>query len=492
VFDITWPMFAVLLIPSFALQAILRVEPALAGQPMALIAPVRRGTAVEECNEIATNAGVRPGYSAPRAQARCPGIVLRPRQPELEREAATALLATAFVVTAYVEATSPGVCTLGLEQLAPSRHLPALQHALAQLAALGFAASAGLGATPLLALYAARHASTGEALAGDRGFLAALPVMVAEPPAELISVLATWGIRTLGQLTALSKADVAQRLGRDGLALWERAAGETTRPLEVAAPARDFAAHFSCEHEMETLEPLLFILRRFVDRLAVELANAHQAALAIELALDLADDTRHTQSIRLPEPVTDPDTLFRALQTHLETVRTTAAISGVHLRLDAGRIMVRQQGLFDGGLRDPHGFADTLARVTALVGAGQAGRPVSLDTHRPDAFALCPPPATLAPLPEGFTHPPRGLPLRRHRPPTPARVALADHRPAYLWAAGEEGAVNAAAGPWIGSGDWWEAGRRWHHEEWDVELAGGGLYRLRRTADGWFIEGEYD
>jgi protein ImuB len=89
-------------------------------------------------------------------------------------------------------------------------------------------------------------------------------------------------------------------------------------------------------------------------------------------------------------------------------------------------------------------------------------------------------------------HPPRGLPLRRHRPPTPARVALTDNRPAYLWAAGEEGAVAAADGPWIGSGDWWEAGRGWHQEEWDVELAGGGVYRLRRAADGWFVEGEYD
>lgn len=485
-------MFAVLRIPVFALQAILRVEPALAHQPVALLAPARRGQAIAECNELAAGAGVQPGYSAPRAQARCPGIVLRPRQPVLEKEATTALLAAAFAVTAYVEATAPGVCTLGLERLAPARRRPALQQALAQLAGLGFTATAGLGETPLLALYAARHAASGEVLTGDRDFLAALPVAAAEPPEELVPVLAAWGVRTLGQLTALAKADVAQRLGQAGLALWERAAGETRRPLEIAAPAREFAAHFACEHEMETLEPLLFILRRFVDRLALELGNAHQAALAIGLVLELADDTQHTQSIRLPEPVTDPAILFRALQTHLETVRTTAAVRGVRLRLDAGRIMVRQQGLFDGGLRDPHGFADTLARVTALVGPGRAGRPVPLDTHRPDAFTLASPPATLPPSPLGFAHPPRGLPLRRHRPPTPARVALADLRPAYVWAGGEEGAVTAASGPWISSGDWWEAGRLWHQEEWDVELAGGGLYRLRRAADGWFIEGEYD
>jgi protein ImuB len=258
------------------------------------------------------------------------------------------------------------------------------------------------------------------------------------------------------------------------------------------APAPDFSAHFTGEHEMETLEPLLFVLRRLLDRLALELANAHQAALALELILELVDDTRYVQSIRLPEPITDPDVLFRTLQTHLETVRTAASIRGVGLRLEPGRIMVRQQGLFDGGLRDPHGFADTLARVTALVGPDRAGRPVPGDTHRPDVFTLNAPPATLAPLSEAFVHPPRGLPLRRHRPPTPALVTLHDARPAHLWAAGAEGAVTGATGPWLGSGDWWETGRSWRHEEWDVEMAGGGVYRLRHTAEGWFIEGEYD
>lgn len=485
-------MFAVLHIPAFALQALLRVDAALIGRPVALLVPGRRGQVIEECNDLATAAGVVPGHSAPRAQARCPGIILRTRQADLEREAFDALLAAAFGITAYVEATAPGICTLGLDQLAPARRLPALQRALEQLALLGLPASAGLAATPLLALYAARHAASGQVLRGDRDFLAVLPVAAADPPPELAPVLATWGLHTLGQLTALTKADVAQRLGRDGLALWERAAGETTRPLNVAAPAREFAARFDCEHELETLEPLLFILRRFVDRLALELANAHQAALAIELTLDLADDTQHVQSIRLPEPVTDANILFRALHTHLETVRTTAGIAGVRLRLEAGRIMVRQQGLFDGGLRDPHGFADTLARVIALVGPGRAGRPVPGDTHQPDVFTLIAPPATLAPLRDGFVHPPRGLPLRRYRPPTPARVAVTDARPAYVWAAGTEGAVAAVTGPWIGSGHWWEHGRFWHHEEWDVEMAGGGLYRLQHTTGGWFIEGEYD
>ena len=309
--------------------------------------------------------------------------MVRTAQPALEQEAETALLAAGFSITPQVELTAPGVCTLGLEHLPSHRRAPAVDRALGELAALRLHATAGFAATPLLALYAARCAAPGRVVTGDRAFLAPLPIATAEPPADLAPILTAWGIHTLGQLTALPKSDVAQRLGREGLALWERAAGATIRPLNVVAPSRDFVATYACEHEMETLEPLLFILRRFVDRLALELRNAHQAALAVELELNLADDTRHTRSIRLPEPVTNPELLFRALQTHLETVRTAAPIVGVQLRLEPGRSQVRQQGLFDGGLRDPHGFADTLARVMALVGSDRVGRPCGVSARRP-------------------------------------------------------------------------------------------------------------
>jgi protein ImuB len=485
-------MFAVLHLEDFFLQAILRTEPALQAQPVALLADEGRGSSVQSCTPLARAAGVRPGFSVPRAQARCPALAVRTRQPKLEREAEAALLAAAFSVTPHVEVTSPGVCTLEVTQLAAARRTPALQLAIGELAALGLVASLGVAATPLLALYAARHAPPGQILEGSRDFLTPLPLAAAEASPELTEILTTWGIRTLGQLTALTKADVTHRLGREGLALWERAAGETTRPLHRATPAREFVAAFDCEEAMETLEPLLFILRRFVDRLALELRNAHLAALGLELTLNLADETAHDYSIRLPEAVTDADLLFRALHTYLETLRTTAAIEGVRLRVVPGRSTVRQQGLFDGGLRDPHGFADTLARVMALVGSDRVGAPLCANSHRPDSFKLESPPATLPSLPNDFQHPPRGLALRRHRPPLPAKIELAGRTPGYIWTDRMHGAVSRVDGPWHGSGDWWQTDTHWQREEWDVELAGGGLFRLLRTPEGWFLEGEYD
>jgi protein ImuB len=484
-------MFAVLRVPSFPLQAVLRSESGLAGQ--AVVLSRLDEPAVAFCTKSAHVAGIRPGQSLPQAAARCPEMIVRPPQPALEREAEAALLAAAFSVAPQVELTSPGTCTLDLAGLAEPRREPALRAALAELAAAGLEASAAFAATPLLAFYAACQAPPHEVLAGTREMLAPLPLAVADPTPGQVTILHQWGIKTLGQLTALKKSAVTHRLGRAGLDLWERAHGGHVRPLQVKSLPQEFTASQDCEHELETLEPLLFLFRRFIDRLAAELRNAHVAAQALELTLQLEDDTRHGHLIRLPEPVSDPEILFRALHAYLETVRTAAAIVGVHLRIQPERSLVRQRGLFDGGLRDPHGFADTLARVMALVGSDRVGTPVSENTHRPDRFQLVPPPPTLEPLPQGFAHPPRGLPLRRYRPPLPATVELDDNQPVFVWTTAARGPIAATAGPWQTSGDWWEQARGWAREEWDIELAGGGCYRLARLpGQGWFMEGEYD
>jgi protein ImuB len=108
-------------------------------------------------------------------------------------------------------------------------------------------------------------------------------------------------------------------------------------------------------------------------------------------------------------------------------------------------------------------------------------------------------------------HAPCGLPLRRFRPPLPARLEFtttdlaeagapsppgsappADRRPSYVWTEHFHGAISHVRGPWCSSGDWWQADRAWSRTEWDIALVGGGLYRLLRTGEAWFIEGEYD
>lgn len=488
-------MFIVLHLAGFPLQAVLRTEStglSADPRPAALFAGRTKRSLVVAVNPTARAAGVEAGMTAPQALARCAALLIRTAQPEAETEARAALRAVAFTVSPAVELTADGICTLGATGLAAAKRVEASRTALAQLALLGLHATAGIAPTPLLALYAARATDSVLAVTEAGAFLAPLPLAAIDPSPELAEVLQAWGLRTLGDLTALPRDEIGQRLGSAGLELWDRARGGELRPLHLVAPPQTFCAAKEFEEEIETLEPLLFSLRRFLDRLALELHAAGFVAAELHLTLRLADESEHHRCFRLPEPTNDSATLFRVLHTHLESLQTQTAIRALQLRALPARPLVRQHGLFDTGLRDPHGFAETLARLGAVVGSERVGAPQHEDTHRADAVKLAAVPNVVPPPAAVAIHPPLGLPLRRFRPALPARLEITGNRPTYLWTESIAGPIISHRGPWHGSGDWWEAERTWRRMEWDIAVDGGGLYRLLRTEHAWFIDGEYD
>jgi hypothetical protein len=151
----------------------------------------------------------------------------------------------------------------------------------------------------------------------------------------------------------------------------------------------------------------------------------------------------------------------------------------------------KQEGLFDAGLRDPALFWENLARVGAIVGDDRVGTPVSLDTHRPDAFVLERPAECVAPPAHAPVHPPHGPVLRRFRPAWSVRVACDGGVPCRLVGGRLDGGVRAALGPWRAAGDWWKP-EAWAVETWHVELEGGGVYQIACTEGGWRVEGMLD
>lgn len=531
------PAFVVLFAPDLALQAILRLEPELHGRPVAILADDSRKAPVLQLSAPARLAAVVPGQTATQAVARCPNLVVRQRAPAAESAARRLLLDAGFALSPRVEETAEGICTVDLAGGGGLRAAEAaVRPLLVRLAQQGLQVQAGLATHPDVALLAAKAIGPGGAstpvasanpaaiddiplpillVDNPRTFLAALPLAALDPDPALAEILARWGVRTLGDFTDLPQAEIGRRLGQAGLALWNRAAGRTERVLRHVAPPEVFEEMVELEHGVETLEPLLFLLRRILDQLVLRLEGVHRVAGAVLLKLLLDDSTTHERRFRLPEPTCRAESIERMLHTHLESVRTEAPIVGLKLRLVPVRPSHRQQGLFEADLRDPVQFAETLARLVAVTGDDRVGSPRVEASHRPDAFTLVPletanalgDDAAAAGPGEAIALEPLGPPMRRFRPPVPARVITPEHAGAEASdaAAGEHaglplldsavarGRIRDWRGPWRASGDWWESGRAWARDEWDVELVEGGLFRLVRTHDdgAWYVEGEY-
>ena len=105
---------------------------------------------------------------------------------------------------------------------------------------------------------------------------------------HILDILHKWGIHTLGQLANLNKDDLGLRLGPTAAHLWDRANGKCVRLLKLVPPVESFAETFEFENEIETVEPLLFILRRFLEQISLRLGALYFVAKELNLQITLA------------------------------------------------------------------------------------------------------------------------------------------------------------------------------------------------------------
>ena len=324
---------------------------------------------------------------------------------------------------------------------------------------------------------------------------------------EIFAILHKWGIHTLGHLAALDKQELGTRLGPEAVCMWERANGRSNRVLKLVRPPESFEESFEFEHEIETAEPLLFMLRRFLEQLAVRLGAIYLVAKELTLRITFGNKQTYERVFKIPQPTNDVDLLFRMLQTHLENFRSEHPIVAVALNVQPIKPAKEQFGLFEITLRNPHQLSETLARLIALLGADRVGTPVLEETHQPDAFrvepfawAVASDSSTGASAKEDV---PSGQPshalrtahstaaLRRFRPAGSASLLLDKDTLAHVRSAEISGKVINQRGPYLISGNWWDE-KAWARAEWDLQIDNGVVVRCHQGEAQWEIDGIYD
>jgi protein ImuB len=321
---------------------------------------------------------------------------------------------------------------------------------------------------------------------------------------QILTILHKWGIHTLGQFASLDREQMGARLGPEAVRMWERANGQSNRVLKLIRPPESFEESFEFENEIETAEPLLFMLRRFLDQLAVQLSGIYLVAKELTLRITFRDKQIYERIFKIPQPTNNVDLLFRMLHTHLENFKSEHPIVAVALSAHPIKPAREQFGLFETTLRNPHQLSETLARLIALLSADRVGTPILEETHRPDAFRIEPFAWQVGAIdlnrPKAI-EPTFRTALRRFRPNVSASVLLDEEGPVHVRGADVRGKIIEQRGPFLISGNWWDE-KSWARAEWDLQLEDGELVRCHESppssnygATGeatWRIDGIYD
>ena len=311
---------------------------------------------------------------------------------------------------------------------------------------------------------------------------------------EILTILHKWGIHTLGQFAALDREQLGARLGPEAIRMWERANGQSDRMLKLIRPPESFEESFEFENEIETAEPLLFMLRRFLEQFAIQLSGIYLVTKELTLRITFTNKQIYERIFKIPQPTNNVDLLFRMLHTHLENFKSKYPIVAVALNAQPIKPAREQFGLFETTLRNPHQLSETLARLTGLLGADHVGTPVLEETHRPDAFRMEPFAWQVGAIefnrPKGI-EPTFRTALRRFRPSISASILLDEDRPMHIRGADVGGKIIDLRGPYLISGNWWDE-KSWARAEWDLQLDAGELVRCHESEATWRIDGIYD
>ncbi len=397
-------VIACVLIPRFALLAVLEGRRALLSRPLALAPEPGGPQVVGEASGAAEAFGVRAGMRIGEALARCPELVLVPPDPERAEAAWEEALRRLEAIGAAVEPGRPGEAffeAAGLRGLWGGSLEGVLRRARK---AAGPPVRLGAGQTRLCAYAAAlsarpRRSPVIVSEGMTRAFLAPLPVGLlrerlfsyrptpgsgAEEAArigcaDLPEKLERLGVGTLGQLAALPKAAVADRFGETGLRALRMACG-------IEEPLRPRHAHEGLVERLELtdavsgpqLERLLALL---VDRLLAHPARRGRTLRRLRIAGRLAGSGSWRSVAALRQASADPLRLRLALLSKLEEL--PGPITSLSLQaVETGEPASDQETLGgEAGNERGKRLAEAVRQARAVAGKNAVMRVLDVDSE---------------------------------------------------------------------------------------------------------------
>lgn len=249
------------------------------------------------------------------------------------------------------------------------------------LEALGIAARIGLANDPATALAFARYESSSR----EELPLEALACYLSPFSPSLLPGLEAFvklGVATLGDFKKIPRAEIPSRFGKAGLFAYERllSAGTTAWPRFTPEEKILERVDFECAAQIETFEPVLFLLKPAFQRLFLRLYSRRLLLAAFEVKFHLnkfSGNSGRSSVIQLPLPQSDPKSVLalaaERLSKELELEPLKDSLEGVSVHvLDTAPAQDAQRDFFSRAEEEAQVFASLVARLEERLGRGGA------------------------------------------------------------------------------------------------------------------------
>lgn len=500
---------------------------------------VVKANRVVAASMAARSAGIEVGLKRRESQRRCPAVVVVDHDPGRDARAFEPVASSLDAITPGVEVSEPG--TLAFATRGPSRYFGG-DEALAEKVAWMVSGALG-GRWPVHVGVA--DGAFGARLAAQRAhqrgqltmvvppgatpaFLAPHPVGALLEVIEVPDVVDVWrrlGLRTLGHVVDLPRADVAARFGHPGVAGHRLASGVDLRPLAARRPAADLAVRHDLDPPVDRVDRAAFVARTLADVLHQRLAADGLACTQVLVEARtkhgevLARQWRHEGALSAGALADRVRWQLDGWLTGSAHARPTAALDRLTLvPVEVVAARGRQLGFWGGETLVDERIWRAVARVQGQLGAeavtvpevrggrGPADRvvrvpvaAVDLTEARPAARlgaiaepwpgqVPAPAPATVLAEPEAITvvdahgHP-VAVSGRSELSAPPAR--LGRHGRASV-------AVASWAGPWPVDERWWDPQRHRRRARFQLVDQQGSAHLVAVEAGSWWLEATYD
>jgi protein ImuB len=297
--------------------------------------------------------------------------------------------------------------------------------------------------------------------------LAPLPTSALRLEIETIELLASLGVRTIGQVMRLDRQDLAVRFGWGILQRIDQAMGTAPEPLVFLQHHIPIRAGLEFEAAIESLEVVQLAVKQLVAQIVELLASRGLGARELRLAFGCPYAPSQEKTVRLTRPSRNERTIFNLLVCALDTIP-----------LDDGAI---------GGV------------IAAELHAGHGVNWVELvESHVPERAFRCREEAAVAQMSPQHARIGEYRPLSLLPHPRAIRVIVTpseclDGQPISFTDSGAVHRLDHVRGPERMTGEWW-TGQHKTRDYFDALDTAGNRYWLFRVPETrrWYVHGIYE